>query len=119
MIDIALGVDAITWVSQSVQSVMGTYVVIIFTGLSILPPNTTLGDCLVRGIAAMYIRWKSPAFRKHMQVESVSHGIQWVARGVALLYGLHSSISSPWMMAQVLCGGVTLAITLKFIERLR
>lgn len=119
MIDIALGVDAITWVSQSVQSLMGTHVVIIFTGLSILPPNISLGDCVVRGIAAMYIRWKSPAFRKHMQVESASHGIQWMARGAALLYGLHASMSSPWMMIQVLFGSASLAITLKLIERMR
>merc|ERR1712070_145366 len=54
------------------------------TGISIIPPVGTLGDVLVRAVAAVYMRLRSQAFRSWVTRVEEHHGLCWFLRGCLL-----------------------------------
>ncbi|CAE8612751.1 unnamed protein product [Polarella glacialis] len=85
--------DAITWLSKCVQKRGGDVALVLFTGVSIVPPQLTLGDALTRCVAALYLRWRSGSFRRFLHKVEESHLLGWAIRGL-LLWASTSKISS-------------------------
>jgi len=88
------GMDAITWMGVTVKRWGGTTAFVLFTGLSILPQELTLGDCLTRGCAAVYLRLRSRAFRRWLANIEGAHLFTWALRLALLIAALCSA--SRW-----------------------
>jgi len=109
------GMDAITWMGMTVWKKGGALAFVLFTGLSILPKELTLGDCITRGVAAVYLRQRSHAFRKWVEhIESI-HLFTWILRA-ALLFIACASVSSNQMRIFIVSGAAFLALTLRVFE---
>jgi len=78
------GMDAITWMALCVWQRGGTVAFVLFTGVSILPPELTLGDTLTRGVAALYLRARSKAFCEWVEKVEGAHQFTWIIRGILL-----------------------------------
>jgi hypothetical protein len=50
------GMDMITWMAVTVHQRSGTLGFVLFVGLAIVPTKVTLGDCITRVVAAIYLR---------------------------------------------------------------
>jgi hypothetical protein len=50
------GMDMITWMAVAVHQRSGTLGFVLFVGLAIVPVKVTLGDCITRVVAAIYLR---------------------------------------------------------------
>lgn len=83
------GMDAITWIGATAWKggavlggpVAGAAAFVLFTGLSIVPARLTLGDCLTRCVAAVYLRQRSKSFRRWVDRVEGAHLLTWVLRG--------------------------------------
>lgn len=62
-----VGMDAISWMALTVVRAGGPIAFIAFSGLSIIPHESTLGDLLLRVCAAVYLRLFSKAFREFVE----------------------------------------------------
>ena len=62
-----VGMDAISWMALTVVRAGGPLAFIAFSGLSIIPHESTLGDLLLRVCAAIYLRLFSKAFREFVE----------------------------------------------------
>lgn len=82
------GMDAITWIGECVWRRAGPWAFVLFTGVSIIPPAGTLGDVLVRAVAAVYLRLRSQGFRSWVSRVESHHGLCWVLRGCLLCAAL-------------------------------
>jgi hypothetical protein len=114
------GMDAITWMGVTVKRWGGTTAFVLFTGLSILPQELTLGDCLTRGCAAVYLRLRSRAFRRWLANIESAHLFTWALRLVLLIAALCSA--SRWevgngQMVVLLGAAGVLAATLRLAEQ--
>lgn len=88
--------DAITLMGLSVLRRGGAWAFILFTGLSILPPQMTLGDAVTRVTAAVYLRLRSPSFRRWIRHVEASHQLTWVLRGALLCGSLLHARTFSW-----------------------
>jgi len=88
------GMDAITWMGVTVKRWGGTTAFVLFTGLSTLPQELTLSDCLTRGCAAVYLRFGSRAFRRWLANIEGAHLFTWALRLALLIAALCSA--SNW-----------------------
>ena len=61
---------------------------VLFTGLSIIPAKLTLGDCITRCIAAIYLRQRSRSFRGWVEKIEDIHLFTWILRGLLLSFVL-------------------------------
>jgi len=116
------GMDAITWMGVTVKRWGGTAAFVLFTGLSILPQELTLGDCLTRGCAAVYLRLRSRAFRRWLANIEGAHLFTWALRLALLIAALCSA--SHWesgsrQMVVLLGAAGILAATLRLAEQER
>jgi len=114
------GMDAITWMGVTVKRWGGTTAFVLFTGLSILPQELTLGDCLTRGCAAVYLRLRSRAFRRWLLNIEGAHLFTWALRVALLIAALCSA--SHWgdgkrQMVMFLGAAGVLAATLRLAEQ--
>jgi hypothetical protein len=83
------GMDAITWMGATAWKggaavggpAFGAATFVLFTGLSIVPARLTLGDCLTRCVAAVYLRQRSKSFRRWVDRVEGAHLLTWVMRG--------------------------------------
>lgn len=64
---------------------LGAACFVLFTGVSILPAELTLGDCLTRGVAAFYLRRRSKSFRAWVASVEGPHALTWGLRALLLL----------------------------------
>merc|ERR1712232_340132 len=120
--DLPRGMDAITWMALCVWERGGTVAFVLFTGVSILPPELTLGDAVTRGVAALYLRARSKAFCEWVRKVEGAHEFTWILRGgILLLAGIRAGISleklidcfRDWRFA----AAVSLACCLRVAER--
>ena len=82
------GMDAITWMGVTAWRagaavggpITGALAFVAFTGISILPSELTLGDCLTRFIAAVYLRQRSRSFRVWVDSIEGAHLLGWGIR---------------------------------------
>ena len=72
--------DAISWMALTVVRAGGPIAFIAFSGLSIIPHESTLGDLLLRICAAIYLRLFSKAFREFVEELEQWHLTTWVIR---------------------------------------
>lgn len=75
-----VGMDAISWMVLNVTRKGGPIAFIAFSGLSIIPHESTLGDLLLRICAAIYLRLFSKAFREFVEELEQYHLTTWVIR---------------------------------------
>ena len=72
--------DAITWMGVTAWKWGGPAGFVLFTGLSIIPARLTLGDCVTRCVAAVYLRQRSRSFREWVDKIEGAHLLTWVLR---------------------------------------
>ena len=84
----AAGMDAITWMGVTTWRLGGAGAFVLFTGLSIIPAKLTLGDCITRCIAAIYLRQRSRSFRGWVEKIEDIHLFTWILRGLLLSLSL-------------------------------
>jgi hypothetical protein len=72
--------DAISWMALTVVRTGGPIAFIAFSGLSIIPHESTLGDLVMRVSAAIYLRLFSKAFREFVEELHKWHLTTWVMR---------------------------------------
>lgn len=58
----------------------GATAFVLFTGLSIIPARLTLGDCVTRCAAAVYLRQRSRRFREWVDKVEGAHLLTWLLR---------------------------------------
>lgn len=90
---------------------------VLFTGISILPPELTLGDAVTRAVAAAYLRIRSEAFRSWLHRIESAHKVTWIVRIAFLCIALSqvqslASIVTDWRFL----AAVTLALVLRSLE---
>jgi hypothetical protein len=114
------GMDAITWMGECVWRRGGPAAFVFFTGVSILPPELTLGDAIIRVCAALYLRARSIGFRHWLERVDQFHILTWTIRGVLLALALmKAGSSSSWssiLFDWRLHAAVLLAGTLRAVE---
>merc|ERR1712187_689056 len=115
------GMDAITWMALCVWERGGTVAFVLFTGVSILPPELTLGDAVTRGVAALYLRARSKAFCEWVRKVEGAHEATWIIRGAILLFVGIRAGATPGKLAQFfdwrLAAAAVLACSLRMAER--
>ena len=72
--------DAISWILLRILRTGGPIAFIAFSGLSIIPHESTLGDLILRVCAAIYLRLFSKAFREFLEELEQWHFTTWVIR---------------------------------------
>lgn len=75
-----IGMDAISWMALTVVRTGGPIAFIAFSGLSIIPYESTLGDLILRLSAAVYLRLFSKPFREFVDELEKWHLTTWVLR---------------------------------------
>lgn len=133
--------DAITWMGKCMHSIFGNLGFVLFSGISIIPYRTNLGDVVVRAVAAFYLRKRSPSFRVWVHQIEQAHLLTWALRaGLFLLamwnwegisghapavgglvssmdiWGESSLVSSAQELAAVVCIGAGVAVLLRHAE---
>ena len=88
----AVGMDAITWMGVTTWRLGGAGAFVLFTGLSIIPAKLTLGDCITRCIAAIYLRQRSRSFRGWVEKIEDIHLFTWILRGLLLSFACYSAL---------------------------
>jgi len=78
-----------------VSNDVGALCFVLFTGVSILPRDLTLGDCLTRGVAAFYLRTRSKSFRKWVASIEKAHLATWCVRACLLVAAFRAAIARP------------------------
>ena len=78
------GMDAITWMGVTTWRLGGAFAFVLFTGVSIIPQELTLGDCITRCIAAVYLRQRSRSFREWVEKIEHVHLLTWCVRAFLL-----------------------------------
>ena len=78
--------DAISWMALTVVRAGGPIAFIAFSGLSIIPHESTLGDLLLRVCAAIYLRLFSKAFREFVEELEQWHLTTWIIRFSIVLF---------------------------------
>ncbi len=78
-------VDIITWINQCLHAIGSDPSFVLFSGISIVPREVTAGDCVIRGVAAVYLRYFSPSFRRWVQQLETAHVVSWVIRMLFLV----------------------------------
>ena len=96
------GMDAITWMGictwrKGEELGSGMFAFVTFTGLSILPQQLTIGDVIVRSVAAIYLRFRSHAFRRWISNIESAHHATWLLRA-SLLAGF---LLTAWQMEEL------------------
>ena len=121
-----ISMDAITWMGictwrKGEQFGSGILAFVLFTGLSILPQELTLGDVLVRSVAAIYLRYRSKAFRTWVEQIEAAHHATWMLRAGLLSGALYTAWNmneikgSSAILIAVLA--VTLVVVLRHFEK--
>ena len=105
------GMDAITWMGVTAWRWGGAGAFVLFTGVSIIPARLSLGDCITRCVAAVYLRRRSKSFREWVDKIEGAHLMTWVLRASLLgatLWSMGSrstsggdggSMSPGWVLA--------------------
>ena len=75
-----IGMDAISWMALTVVRTGGPIAFICFSGLSIIPHESTQGDLVLRVFAAIYLRLFSKAFREFVEELEKWHATTWIIR---------------------------------------
>ena len=96
------GMDAITWMGictwrKGEELGSGMFAFVTFTGLPILPQQLTVGDVIVRSVAAIYLRFRSHAFRRWISNIESAHHATWLLRA-SLLAGF---LLTAWQMEEL------------------
>lgn len=81
---------------MTVYEFSGSTGFVLFTGLSILPSSLSLGDCITRGIAALYLRVRSKGFRDWVGRIEGAHLLTWLMRGTLLACAIRGA-SGGWI----------------------
>ena len=68
-------IDEVRVVTEVAAAATGAAAFVLFTGLSIVPARLTLGDCLTRCVAAVYLRQRSKSFRQWVDRVEGAHNI--------------------------------------------
>merc|ERR1712242_419879 len=99
----------------TVSNAGGDAAFVLFTGLSILPQRLTLGDCLTRGCAALYLRLRSRAFRTWLTRIETTHLLTWALRFGLLIVAIRTQHARGAMLA--IGGALLLGLTLHFVSK--
>lgn len=113
------GMDAITWMGVCSRNSGGDIFFVLFTGLSILPPQLSLGDAVVRVVAAVYLRLRSRAFRAWTAKVEKAHIACWWLRGSLLCLFVLRASSTDWreaLWSWKLLAALFVAGGLRFVE---
>uniref|UniRef100_A0A6U2CUR9 Uncharacterized protein n=1 Tax=Hemiselmis andersenii TaxID=464988 RepID=A0A6U2CUR9_HEMAN len=105
--------DAITWMGMTVWERGGGLAFVLFTGLSILPAELTLGDVMTRSCAAVYLRLRSKGFRDWVAMIESAHLLTWGLRALLMVGWMQTAKDGGWIS---LAGGVALALLLRVVE---
>lgn len=81
-----IGMDAISWMALTVVRSGGPIAFIAFSGLSIIPHESTMGDLVLRVSAAIYLRLFSKAFREFVEELHQWHLTTWVLRLIIVFF---------------------------------
>ena len=115
----AAGMDAITWMGVTTWRLGGASAFVLFTGLSIIPRELTLGDCITRCVAAVYLRQRSRSFREWVEKIEGVHLLTWILRGTLLSFACHGALQGGGNVRTVgwiLFGAASLAGILRLAE---
>ena len=115
----ASGMDAITWMGVTTWRLGGSFAFVLFTGLSIIPRELTLGDCITRCVAAVYLRLRSRSFREWVEKIENIHLLTWTLRAVLLSFACLSALragADVRAVGLILIGAVSLAGILRLAE---
>ena len=115
----AVGMDAITWMGVTTWRLGGAGAFVLFTGLSIIPAKLTLGDCITRCIAAIYLRQRSRSFRGWVEKIEDIHLFTWILRGLLLSFACYSALQGDGDVraaAMILFGASALVAILRLAE---
>jgi len=115
----AAGMDAITWMGVTTWRLGGAGAFVLFTGLSIIPAKLTLGDCITRCVAAIYLRQRSRSFRRWVEKIEDIHLFTWILRGVLLSFACYSALQGDGDVraaGMILFGASALAAILRLAE---
>jgi len=82
--------DAITWMGRCTHAICGNLGFVLFSGLSIIPHRTNIGDVVVRLVAAYYLRKRSASFRNWVRQIEQAHLLTWMLRGVLFLFAMNN-----------------------------
>lgn len=86
-------IDAITQMANSVHKRAGLLGFILFSGMSIVPKTIYIDDVVVRVVAAVYLRQRSPHFRAFSKRVAGSHEAAWVVRALMIGSALFARLS--------------------------
>ena len=115
----ANGMDAITWMGVTTWRLGGAFAFVLFTGLSIIPRELTLGDCITRCVAAVYLRQRSRSFREWVgKIEGV-HLLTWILRATLLSCACYSALQGGGdirAVLAILAAAGSLTIILRLAE---
>jgi len=108
-------IDAITQMANCVHKRAGLLGFILFSGMSIVPKVVYIDDVVVRVVAAVYLRQRSPHFRAFSKRVAGSHEAAWVVRALMIVSALLARLSrwnqcwtgALWLELRF-CGGATL-----------
>jgi hypothetical protein len=92
---------------------------VLFTGLSIIPRELTLGDCITRCIAAVYLRQRSRSFREWVDKIEGIHLLTWILRATLLSFACYGALrqgSEITTVITILAGAGLLAGILRLAE---
>ena len=115
----AAGMDAITWMGVTTWRLGGASAFVLFTGLSIIPRELTLGDCITRCVAAVYLRQRSRSFREWVEKIEGIHLLTWILRGTLLSFACHGALrggGNVRTVGWILFGAASLAGILRLAE---
>jgi len=116
------GMDAITWMGVTTWRLGGAFAFVLFTGVSIIPQRLTLGDCITRCIAAVYLRQRSRSFREWVEKIEHVHLLTWCVRAFLLssaCYSIWRGGGDARTVFWIFAGAGTLAGILRLAESTR
>ena len=89
------------------------------TGLSIIPAELTLGDCITRCVAAVYLRQRSRSFREWVESIEGVHLLTWVLRATLLAAACYTAAHKGMDGASIgliIAGAAAIAAVLRVAE---